>query len=135
MVDGAHNPYSLRRLTHSLLEMVDRKRVIVIFGVSNDKNIDGMIDELQTLDPIIIITNSRQPRAMEVNSLASMFNKKGFRVHVADNSWDAVKMAEKLSGKYDILVATGSLFVAAEVREIIKGIDPELYYDFAKSHK
>ncbi len=135
MVDGAHNPYSLRRLTHSLLEMVDRKRVIVIFGVSSDKNIDGMIDELKILDPIIIITNSRQPRAMEVNSLASMFNKKGVRVHVADNAWDAVKMSEKLSGKDDILVATGSLFVAAEVREIIKGIDPELYYDFVKSHK
>ena len=44
-------------------------------------------------------------------------------------------MSQKLSGKDDILVATGSLFVAAEVREIIKGIDPELYCDFVKLHK
>ena len=32
-----------------------------------------------------------------------------------------------MAGEMDLILTTGSLFVAAEAREVIKGIEPELY--------
>ena len=94
-----------------------------------------MIDELMILDPIVIITNSRQPKALVADSLEAMFKEKGFPVRVSDNANDAVKMAQQLIGNGTVLVATGSLFVAAEVREVIKELEPELYSDLQKRGK
>ena len=130
MVDGAHNPDSVRRLSQSLSEMFKQKRIILIFGASRDKDISSMIDELIVLDPIVIITNSRQPRAANVGVIENICREKGLVVHVANNASDAVKMAKNLIVNDEVLVAAGSLFVAAEVREVIKGLKPELYSDF-----
>jgi hypothetical protein len=41
----------------------------------------------------------------------------------------ALGAARAISSKGDVIVATGSLFLAAEVREILLSITPELYPD------
>ena len=110
--------------------MFTPKSIILIFGASRDKDITSMIDELIVLDPILIITNSRQPRAANVGIIEAICREKGLLAHVADNTSDAVTMAKNLIVNDEVLVATGSLFVAAEVREVIKGLKPELYSDF-----
>ena len=130
MVDGAHNPYSVRRLSQSLLEMFEQRRIILIFGASRDKDISSMIDEVIVLAPIVIITNSRQPRAAKGDSIEGIVRRKGLVVHVAENVSDAVTMAKNLVVNDEVIVAAGSLFVAAEVREVVKGLSPELYSEF-----
>ena len=48
---------------------------------------------------------------------------------VTHNTHKALARAKTLAGKDDLILATGSLFIAAEVVEIEHGIEPELYRD------
>ena len=43
----------------------------------------------------------------------------------------ALERARELAGPNDLIVTTGSLFVAAEARETILGIEPEIDADVA----
>ena len=42
---------------------------------------------------------------------------------------EAVSLARQEADPEDLILVTGSLFVAAEVREAVLGIEPELYPD------
>jgi hypothetical protein len=48
---------------------------------------------------------------------------------VTSNTREALEHAKSLAGKDDLIIATGSLFIAAEVVEIEHGIEPEMYPD------
>jgi len=48
---------------------------------------------------------------------------------VAESITDAVAQAKELAGPTDLILGTGSLFVAAEVREVLLNIEPEVYPD------
>jgi len=48
---------------------------------------------------------------------------------VTSNTHEALAHAKTLAGDDDLILATGSLFIAAEVVEIEHGIEPELYPD------
>jgi folylpolyglutamate synthase/dihydropteroate synthase len=59
----------------------------------------------------------------------SLFNEHGIQATETASSAEAVTRALDLADDGDLILATGSLFVAAEVRERILGIEPELYPD------
>jgi heat shock protein HtpX len=46
IVDGAHNVYSAKRLAEALKQYFDFDRIVLIFGVSSDKDVAGMVAEL-----------------------------------------------------------------------------------------
>ena len=125
--DGAHNPHSMARLCQSLGEYFEGRRPVVIFGASRDKNLEGMMDELVALNPLVVATRSRHPRAVPTEDLVQAFASKGVEVCQAENVAQAVDKAMAIVGKDDFILATGSLFLAAEVREVILDIEPEIY--------
>jgi folylpolyglutamate synthase/dihydropteroate synthase len=51
------------------------------------------------------------------------------KVRQVENVADALEHAKAEAGPGDLILGTGSLFVAAEVREAVLGIEPELYPD------
>ena len=48
---------------------------------------------------------------------------------VASSTGEALKQAMGTAGPEDLVLVTGSLFIAAEARELILGIQPERYPD------
>jgi len=117
IVDGAHNADSARRLAEALERYFDFDRVFLIFGVSSDKNIAGMVAELVSLPSAVIVTSSRHPRAVEPSVLVGEFSKRGIVPEVAENVASAVELALARAAPSDLICATGSIFVIAEVME------------------
>ena len=117
IVDGAHNADSARRLVEALERYFDFDRVLLILGVSSDKNIAGMVAELASLPSIVIVTRSHHPRAIEPARLAGEFSKWGITPEVAENVASAVELALSKAMPGDLICATGSLFIVAEVME------------------
>jgi len=129
IVDGAHNPHSAAVLRDAIDEHRTSGQLILLIGVSQDKNIDGIVEELAQLSPKVIATCSRHPRSASTAELTRSFLSHGIEPLEVDSSEQAVSVARDMAGEDDLILATGSLFLAAEVREVIKGITPELYWN------
>jgi len=119
IVDGAHNVDSAKRLAESLERYFNFDRMILIFGVSSDKDVAGMVAELASLPSIVIATSSRHPRAVEPSRLVAEFSKWGITPLVAESVASAVDLALARATPKDLICATGSLFVVAEAIEYI----------------
>jgi dihydrofolate synthase/folylpolyglutamate synthase len=127
IVDGAHNADSARRLREALEQLFHFRRAILIMGTSCDKDIAGTIAELVPLFDTAIITRSQHPRAADPQSLAEEFAKYKVKVLVAEEVEKAISKALQMAKKEDLICATGSLFLVAEVREWAKGFLGERY--------
>ncbi|GAI94734.1 unnamed protein product [marine sediment metagenome] len=76
-----------------------------------------MIAELASLPDLVIVTHSRHPRAVEPATLVSEFSKLGVVSEVTENVASAVELALTRATPGDLICATGSLFIVAEVME------------------
>ena len=117
VVDGAHNADSARKLAMALKTYFQYERLFLIFGTSLDKDIDGMLRELLPLVHQAVVTQARHPRATEVQSLKERLLAQGCEPLFSHNVTGALDCALGLAQERDLICATGSLFVVAEVRE------------------
>ncbi|MCI0439175.1 MAG: hypothetical protein L0177_08605, partial [Chloroflexi bacterium] len=128
VVDGAHNPYSMMRLVQAVRQQFKFDRVFLIFGALGGHSAKGMIAELVALSPRVIVTRSRHPRSSPSAAIAELVSEQGLTIaFISENVGEATRKAIELAGENDLVLATGSLSVAAEVIEEIKGIPPEIY--------
>ncbi len=128
VVDGAHNPYSMMRLVQAVRQGFRFDRVFLIFGALGGHSAKGMIEELVAISPKVIVTHSRHPRSSPGAAIAALVSEQGLPIAFSsENVGEATRKAIELAGENDLVLATGSLSVAAEVIEEIKGIPPEVY--------
>ena len=121
IIDGAHNTDSMKKLGEALKQHFNFDRLILILGFSNDKDVAGMAAEAAALTDNIILTGSRHPRSVEPAALANEFSKRGVSAKVAESVADAVKLALAGARPNDLICAAGSVFVIAEVMEVVGG--------------
>ncbi len=118
VVDGAHNRDSARRLAAALDDYFPGRRVFLVFGASADKDIAGMLAELQPRLTRLIVTQAVHPRALEPEQIVALLGDQaaGLPVETCAPAAAALRRALELAGPEDVVLACGSLFVAAEVR-------------------
>jgi dihydrofolate synthase/folylpolyglutamate synthase len=117
VVDGAHNADSAHKLAVALRKYFQYERLFLIFGASLEKDIDGMLRELLPLVHQVIVTQAQHPRAAEVQPLREVLLAQGCEPLSSHNVAEALDCALRLAQERDLICATGSLFVVAEVRE------------------
>ena len=132
IADGAHNDYSVDKLLGSLPYYFDYDRLVVIAGFSRDKNVEAMSRSLATAADAVVAAQSRHPRAMAAAELAGLLADHGGIAEVMASPADALQQARAVAGPGGLVLATGSLFLAAEIREAALGIEPEVYPSLAK---
>ena len=130
VADGAHNPYSMAALLRALPQYLTYQRVAFIVGFSRDKQISEMVNLLAQQGAPVYVTRSRHPRSVAPEELGDMFRNQGVaNVAEVESVEEAVSLARQAAGPADLILGIGSLFVAAEVREAVLGIEPEIYPD------
>ena len=127
LVDGAHNADSARRLKEAIKQYFDFQRLVLIIGVSSDKDIAGIAGELAPLSTVAIATRSRHPRALAPSLLLEELLKHGAYTELTESVAAATRRALAIAEPRDLICATGSLFIAAEAIEFVKGIPAEIY--------
>lgn len=127
VADGAHNVDSASRLTQSLRQFLTYDRLILIIGISSDKDVAGIVDVLAPACNEVIVTRSRHPRSADTSTLAEEFARHGLAAGQCADTAQAVATALKIARKGDLICAAGSLFIAAETIEYIQGLSGEVY--------
>jgi dihydrofolate synthase/folylpolyglutamate synthase len=114
--DSAHNQDSFSKLSETLETYFPDKKVYLIFGASEDKNIPGMFAELKSKIKKIIITRADHPRALETEQIQQLANQAGVESEAVTPVKSALARALELSSKDgSIVLSAGSMFVTAEV--------------------
>jgi len=116
VVDSAHNPDSARRIRQAVQEYFPSKPLILILGVSEDKNITGIIEELLPNTTEIICSQSTHPRAMDADKLRDIIAPFGCPVKVRKSMEEALTEALMTAGNKAVVLVTGSIFIAATAR-------------------
>ncbi len=117
VVDSAHNRDSALKLRLALDDYLPGMPVILLFGASEDKDVAGMFAELLPHVRQLITTQSIHPRAMDANKLVELAQPFGKPAQAVVPVELALETALQLAGQEAAVVAAGSLFVAAAVRE------------------
>jgi len=126
VVDGAHNVDSANRLGAALGELRRGRRWVFILGVSADKDSAGFVTALAPLAQAAVVTQAHHPRAAPPERLLADCIAAGIPAHPAADVPEAVERARHLAGPEGAICATGSLFLVAEVRALIKGLRQEM---------
>ena len=128
LVDGAHNPYSMKRLVGTIGQFFPSRAPIVVFGALSGHSARGMLEELAVLSPQLICVRSRHPRSAPSSVIRDIASQLGMKIAFeTENVGEGTRKAIELSRDDDFVLGTGSLSVAAEIIEEIRGMTPELY--------
>lgn len=118
IIDSAHNPDSALKLRLAMDDYLDQKPIILLFGASADKDIEGMFTELLPRVERLIATQSYHPRAVNANELVTLAHRYGCHAQAIQPVEDALREAVRLAGSDKVVVAAGSVFIAAAVRAV-----------------
>ena len=128
VVDGAHNPYSMRRLVQEVRRIFKFRRAILIFGATNGHSAREMMAEVADLAPSVFAVRSRHPRSAPFQVITQAAQERELPVlFESEDIGQATRRALDMSRDGDLVLGTGSLYVVAEVIEEMKGMTPELY--------
>jgi dihydrofolate synthase/folylpolyglutamate synthase len=114
VLDGAQNIASAVVLKKAIRENFKYKNLILVLGISSDKDIKGVCSQLDALADKVILTCADNPRATSPEILAKYF--RGKDTHITNNVAEAKVLAGRLAKKEDLILVTGSLFVVGEFR-------------------
>ncbi|MGD8996612.1 MAG: folylpolyglutamate synthase/dihydrofolate synthase family protein [Anaerolineae bacterium] len=117
VVDCAHNPYSARALREALKEWFPDRNWVMVFGASADKDIAGMLEALVPISDYTIVTRADHPRAMAPIELADVVAEVGGGAEVSLNVSKSLERALAMMDPDNGLLATGSIFLVADLRE------------------
>ncbi len=118
MVDAAHNGASIKALMGAIGQHVPYDSMIVIFGCNQDKDIRGMLTELQFGADKVIFTRSNSPKASYPEDLAEMYTEIcGKMCQTAVNLREALSVANNAVTREDLICITGSFYLVGQARK------------------
>lgn len=127
LVDSAHNPAGARSLAAALRDSFTFGRVVGVLACMADKDVDGILEELEPVFDEVVVTRNTSPRSMPAARLGELavevFGED--RVTVVGDLPDALDVAAGLADSGDSggvtggVVAGGSVITAGEVRMLL----------------
>jgi len=111
--DTGHNEAGIKEIV-SQIKMTAYKKLHIVFGTVNDKNIDNILSLLPK-DAYYYFTQAKIPRALDCNELSKKANSAGLHGEVIPDVKTAYNTAIRNAGKHDFVFVGGSTFVVAEV--------------------
>ncbi len=150
LVDAAHNPAGMAATAEALAESFGPAEIIAVLAVSADKDVAGILDELEPVAAAVVATRNSSPRSMDPAELAELAGPifGPDRVHLAARLDDAIDRAVGLAddaaaaiggpltglmtGEQDlgsaaagpVVLITGSVITAGDARLLLTGGEP-----------
>ena len=129
IADAAHNPSGMAATAAAVTEAFSFSRLVGVLAVSADKDVAGILDELEPVLSDVVVTRNSSGRSMPVEELAELAGDVfGLdRVHAAARMDDAIEIAVGLAdetpdpdlpGGGGVLI-TGSVITAGEARQLL----------------
>lgn len=117
IIDGAHNEHGFEALINNI-NQIQRKKMIICLGIMKDKDIGPNLERLINMADIVLFTRIEYERAMPENELKDLFPSVNY--HTFNKLEDAVAFSQEIADKKDLIVFTGSLYMAGELIKLFK---------------
>ncbi|MEU4333642.1 folylpolyglutamate synthase/dihydrofolate synthase family protein [Micromonospora lupini] len=129
LLDGAHNPHGMAATVTALQEEFAFSKLVALIGVLADKDASSLLELLEPVADVVVVTRNSSPRAMPTKELAALaaeiFGEQ--RVEVAEEMPDAIELAVALAEE-DVpgelsgvgVLVTGSVVTVADARRLFK---------------
>jgi dihydrofolate synthase/folylpolyglutamate synthase len=127
VVDGAHNPYSASQLLKTLPAYLDYQRIVLIFGSGRTHRPGELLEVLLPAADRAFVTCADHPKAAPAELLSDLALAAGHQVTVCSSALEALRQAVSGAQPGDLVLATGSLFLVAEVMSAwatLRGLEP-----------
>lgn len=118
VLDGAHNGDSARALARALKERFSGKEIVVVMGVSRDKDLARICRALLSVSRRFIVTWARNPRAFAPEKIRDCLVRLAPAVSVTVTGSVAEALRLPLGGAA-VRCVTGSIFVVGEARPLL----------------
>ena len=122
VLDGAHNRDSARCLREALMSCFQYRRLILVLGISANKNLEGIIEELTPLATVTVATRAMVPRAAPPQRVADLAAKWGGQLIVEEDTQKALAQAIAATQQDDLLLVTGSLYLVGDAKRLLPGL-------------
>lgn len=120
ILDGSHNDGSTAALSEVLKKHLGGKKIIAVMGMMADKDCKKAIENLVPCFLSVVTVRPSNPRSMPPEELAQIVRSLGVTCTVCDKPSNGVKTACDKLEEFDALVVCGSLYLAGDVRKILK---------------
>ncbi len=117
VVDCAHNAASARALAQTLMDVYPYRPVILVLGVSEDKDVAAICNQLKDSATKIILTKANHPRAHCFNAKEAEDYFKGKAWSLEPDLKQALGKALKAAQQDDVILVTGSVFTVGQAME------------------
>lgn len=126
LLDGAHNVASMRALIRAIGSFLPYDSMVMVFGCSEDKDVDGLLREVALGADKVVFTRARtSPRAVEPETLRKRFAEAhGRMAQTAPSLREAVDLAVRAVGRGDIVCVTGSFYLVGEAKRLFNAEAP-----------
>ncbi len=120
IIDAAHNAASISALMKAIGQNISYDSMVVIFGCSADKDIDGMLEQLQLGADKVIFTSNASARSADPHDLTARFLEKTQKMtQNAASLREAYRIARNCVSREDIICITGSFYLAGEAKRLL----------------
>lgn len=124
IVDGAHNPEAAEVLADSVKMLFPDKKVILVAGIMDDKDIDGILRPLVKIAVSVILTRPDSERAASPEKLAEILLKLKepgchFPFTTTQSVAEALEVAKSGCREDNIILVTGSFYTIGKVKELL----------------
>ncbi len=120
IMDTAHTTASMKILRESIKENFTFKKLVLVIGLSSDKDIEGVLKEIASISTDLIFTRTGNPREADPAQMAlkaKQFSQNSMLV--IEDIAEALKEARRIAENDSLICITGSFFLAGRVKEIL----------------
>ena len=124
LCDGAHNPAAadcLKIHLQARFSKEQERRLILMVGMMQDKNLSAFLKALAPLADVVILTRINSPRSAPVHALKEALPGIDRPVYECDAPGAAFDLATGLASDNDLICVTGSLFLVGHVKSLMLG--------------
>ena len=119
VLDGAHNPAGAEAVAEALPELFRGRRAVGVIGVLDDKDAAGMLRALLPRLDRVVFTRGSNPRSLSPATLESLAEKLGGPPsETVGDPRAALQRAQELAGDEGAVLATGSIYLIADLVRI-----------------
>jgi dihydrofolate synthase/folylpolyglutamate synthase len=117
MLDVSHNPDGMQKTVQALMEMRSCFSALhVLIGIAADKDAAGIVSHIAPVADGIVVVDLPTERSLPAEELLRLCREAGARkVSMCHTSAEALEMLERQARPEDMIIVTGSFYLAGEV--------------------
>ena len=121
--DGCHNEDSAKALRFVIDNYLKGRKINAVMGMMEDKDVRCVLELLTPCFNTVFTVTPSNPRSMKSDKLASMIESFGTHAVYYADELDGLRAAVASTGKDDVLLVCGSLYLCSDLYKYFKKSD------------